>query len=102
MNTNKIAVTTEFGAETRFELQPTPDAFTRLKDKLVALRLSQAGTKWETALRDAANDAAALAWTTTVPALVFPVLFEEKVAAAISKDKRQTSIWRKSRDLVAA
>ena len=102
MNTNKIALTTEFGAETRFELSPTPDAFARLKDKLLTLRLAQAGTKWESALQAAANDAAALAWTTTVPALFFPVLFEEKAAAAFSKDKRQTSIWRKSEELLPA
>jgi hypothetical protein len=102
MNTQKFDLKAEFGAETRFELQPTPDAFARLKDKLFTLRLAQAGTKWETALRNAANEAAALAWTTTIPALVFPVLFEEKVAAAINKDKLQTSIWRKSRDLITA
>lgn len=100
MKTEKFDLKAEFGAETRFELQPTPDAFTRFKEKLFTLRLAQAGTKWETALRNAATEAAALAWTTTVPALVFPELFEEKVDAAIRKDKLQTSIWRKSRDLV--
>jgi hypothetical protein len=102
MKTNKIALETAFGAETRFDLQPQPDAFTRFKDKLVALRLARAGTKWEAALQDAANEAAAIAWTTTVPALVFPELFEEKVTAAFSKDRRQTSIWRKSQELLTA
>ena len=68
----------------------------------VALRLVRAGTKWENAVQDAANEAAALAWTTTVPALVFPVLFEEKVVAAMNKDKLQTSIWRKSQELLTA
>lgn len=102
MNTNKIALTADFGAETRFELSPQPDAFARFKDKLIALRLARAGTKWETAVQDAANEAAALAWTTTVPALVFPVLFEEKVLAAMNKDKLQTSIWRKSQELLTA
>jgi hypothetical protein len=101
MNTNKTVLQAEFGADTRFELRPTPDAFTRLKDRLLAIRLSETGTKWEAALRDAANDAAALAWTTTIPSLVFPVPFEEKVATAICKDKTQTRIWRKSRELVA-
>jgi|SRR5580658_4050142 hypothetical protein len=102
MKTKRFDLRAEFGAETRFELRPTPDAFARLKDKLLALRLAEAGVKWETALQGAASEAAALAWTTTIPSLVFPMLFEEKVAAAISKDKLQTSIWRKSRDLITA
>jgi hypothetical protein len=102
MNRNKFDLPAEFGAETRFEIQPTPDAFTRLKERLLAIRVQEAGAKWEAPIRDAANEAAALAWTTTVPALIFPVLFEERVAAAVNKDKRQTSIWRKSRDLTFA
>jgi hypothetical protein len=111
MNTNKIALKAQFGAETRFEVQPTPavlfdpayeTAFARLKNKLLDGRLRQAGAKWDGPLRDAASEAAALAWTTSVPSLVFPVLFEEKVAAAVSQDKRQTRILRKSRELLAA
>jgi hypothetical protein len=102
MKTEKFDLPAEFGAETRFEVQPTPDDFARLKERLLAIRVQQAGAKWEAPIRDAANEAAALAWTTTIPSLVFPVLFEEKVAAAVNKDKRQTSIWRKSRELLAA
>lgn len=111
MNTNKTALKTEFGAETRFELQPAMDssfravseqAFERLKDKLFAIRLQQAGTKWEAPLRDAASEAAALAWTTTIPSLFFPALFEEKAAAAISQGKRQARILKRSRELLAA
>ena len=102
MNTNKIALPTEFGTDTRFELRPTPDKFERLKNKLLALRVQQDGARWEGPLRDAANEAAAIAWTTTVPSLVFPVLFEEKIAAAVAQEKRRERILRKSRELLAA
>jgi hypothetical protein len=111
MNVNKIALKAQFGAETRFELQPTQavlfdaayeGSFERLKNKLLDGKLRRAGTKWDGPLRDAANEAAAIAWTTSVPSLVFPVLFEEKITAAVSQDKRQTRIFRKSRELLAA
>ena len=111
MNTNRIALRTQFGAETRFEVQPTQaglfdaayeGAFERLKNRLLDGRLRRDGTKWDGPLRDAASEAAAIAWTTYVPSLVFPVLFEEKVAAAVSQDKRQERILRKSRELLAA
>ncbi|HUE35912.1 MAG TPA: hypothetical protein VMO20_00870 [Candidatus Acidoferrum sp.] len=102
MNTNKTVLKTEFGTDTRFELRPTPDKFERLKNKLLAIQVQQAGAKWEEPLRDAANEAAALAWTTTVPSLVFPELFEEKIAAAVSQTQRQERILRKSRELLVA
>lgn len=102
MNTNKTILKTEFGADTRFELRPTPDKFERLKNKLLAIRVQQAGAKWEEPLRDAANEAAALAWTTTVPSLVFPELFEEKIAATVAQTQRQERILRKSRELLVA
>jgi hypothetical protein len=109
MKTNRIALQAEFGAETRFELQPR-DAFRahheyefeRLKARLLAIRQQEAGAKWEGPLRDAAGEAAALAWTTSTPLLVFPVLFEEKAAAAVLQDRRQARILKKSRELLAA
>ena len=52
-------------------------------------------------LRRAANDAAALAWTTVFPLLVFPVLFEEKTDAAILRVERQARIYA-NRQLIAA
>lgn len=109
MNTKKFVLQTEFDEETRFEL-PAVDAFRaihenefeRLKAMLLAIRQQEAGAKWESHLRDAANEAAALAWTTPTPLLVFPVLFEEKAAAAVLQDRRQAQILRKSRELLAA
>ena len=53
-------------------------------------------------MRRAANEAAALAWVTFYPLLVFPVLFEEKTAAAVRQVERQTRIYADSRELVAA
>ena len=109
MKTKRTALQAEFGADTRFELQPM-DAFTaihenefeRLKGRLLAIRQQEAGTKWEAPLRDAANEAAALAWTTPTPLLVFPVLFEEKAAVAVLQNQRQARILKKSRELLAA
>jgi len=51
-------------------------------------------------LRRAANEAAALAWVTTFPLLVFPVLFEEKTALAVRQAARQARIY--GRELIAA
>jgi hypothetical protein len=111
MKTSRIALKAQFGAETRFEVQPTQavwfdaayeGAFERLKNKLLGGRLRRDGVKWDGPLRDAAAEAAAIAWTTNVPSLVFPMLFEEKIAAAVAQDQRQIRILRKSRELLAA
>jgi hypothetical protein len=109
MKTNRITLQAEFGAETRFDLQPVDAVradheyeFERLKARLLAIRQQEAGVKWEAPLRDAAGEAAALAWTTPSPLLVFPLLFEEKAAAAVLQDRRQARILKKSRELLAA
>ena len=102
MNAKKAVLKTDFNTDTRFELRPTPDKFERLKNKLLAIRVQQAGAKWEEPMRDAANEAAAIAWTTTIPSLVFPELFEEKFAAAVTQLQRQERILKKSRELLAA
>ncbi len=54
-------------------------------------RLSEPGLK--NALTMAATEAAALAWYTGFPMLVFPTLFEEKIAAAWKHWLRQQEIW---------
>ena len=109
-NKNKQFVPTEFGPETRFELRATPPApfratqeteFERLKNKLLAEQLVQATPELNVPLRRAANDAAALAWATVFPLLVFPVLFEEKIEAAVLRLRRQARIYANSQ-LVAA
>src|SRR5476649_335376 len=110
MNKNKTFVPTEFGPETRFELRPAPPApfrdtqeteFERLKHKLLAQQLIEATPELNVSLRRAANDAAALAWATVFPLLVFPVLFEEKTEAAVLRAGRQARIYANSQ-LIAA
>ncbi|HEX5399369.1 MAG TPA: hypothetical protein VFY06_10015, partial [Verrucomicrobiae bacterium] len=98
MNKNLIRVPTEFGPETRFELRPAPPApfratretdFERLKTRLLNEQLDGAPPALNAPLRRAANEAAALAWVTFYPLLVFPVLFEEKTGAALRQAQRQ-------------
>ncbi|MGH7953702.1 MAG: hypothetical protein ACREFE_17535 [Limisphaerales bacterium] len=110
MNKNKTTVPTEFGPETRFELRPNPPAlfrvaqeneFERLKNKLLARQLVES-PELNVPLRRAASDAAALAWATVFPLLVFPALFDEKIEAAIRQAKRQARIFKNSRELLAA
>ena len=88
MNNRHRRVPAEFGPETRFEISPTPPApfravqenrFELLKLNLVedclrALRKPELSAQ----VRRAANEAAAAAWVTPYPLLVFPLLFEEK------------------------
>jgi hypothetical protein len=111
MNKYYKRVPTEFEPETRFELRPAPPApfratqeteFERLKNRLLAAQLAHT-TELELnpALRHAANEAAALAWVTLYPLLVFPELFEEKIRAAVRHARRQAHIYANHRDLVA-
>jgi hypothetical protein len=110
MNKNRLNVPTEFAAETRFELRPAVTApfravhengFERLKNKLLARELTTATVPGITAaFRRAANEAAAIAWNTDVPLLVFPGVFEEKIAAAVLRAERQARVFKNSRELV--
>jgi len=103
MKPDKNRIPTEFAPETRFELQPAPPApfratleseFERLKNQLLAGQLERTkDTERYALLRRAANEAAALAWSTVFPLLLFPVLFEEKTAELALKLKRQKRIY---------
>ena len=111
MNINKTRVPTEFAPETRFELRPAPPApfrafqeteLERLKKRLLAAQLAYATEpELNAPLRHAANEAAALAWVTLYPLLVFPVLFEEKTRAAVRQAEHQARIFAGSRELIA-
>src|ERR1700722_16545747 len=110
MNRKKLNVLTEFTPETRFELRANPASpfratqeteFERLKNRLLAQQLPDAAPELNAPLRRAANDAAALAWATVFPLLVFPVLFEEKTDAAVLRAGRQARIYANSQ-LIAA
>jgi hypothetical protein len=97
--------------EVKFEVAagpPTPvsarqDAeLERLKNQLLEERRGEA---WDSRLRGAlfraANDAAALAWITPYPLLVFPVLFNEKAETALHQAQRQSHVRARSRELRA-
>lgn len=108
MKLKKTRLFAEFAPATQFELRPQPPApfratqeneFERLKNELLAEQLHLAGNvELYAPLRRAANEAAALAWATTLPLLVFPVLFEEKTGAVVRQVKRQARILKNSRE----
>ena len=112
MKKNQNRVATQFAPETRFDLQPGPAApfratqeseFERLKNRLLTEQLAVTTTPGlNPPLQRAANEAAALAWVTQFPLLVFPVLFAEKIALAVRQAERQARIYANSRELVAA
>ncbi len=112
MNENYTRVPTEFGPETVFEIcltEPAPYRarqeadLERLKSQLLAEQLEgRRKPRLAGQLRRAANDAAALAWVTRYPLLMFPVLFEEKAEAALLHAERQGQIRQRSRMLLAA
>lgn len=102
----------EFRPELHFEVRPLPavpfraaqeDEFERLKNRLLSEKLfANSDPSLNAPVRRAANEAAALAWVSFYPLLVFPVLFEEKVRAALRQASRQTRIYAATRELVAA
>lgn len=112
MNTTQRKVPARFAPETRFDVRPAPPApfralqeseLERLKDRLLREQLARTTDPGlNPPLRRAANEAAALAWTTNVPLLVFPTLFEEKVRRALFQVARQEWILERSRTLLAA
>jgi len=110
MKTKPNTVAAKFAPETRFEVRPAAapfralqeNEFERLRADLLAKQLAVAKPELNLPLRRAANDAAALAWTTIFPLLVFPVLFEEKAGTAAHQVERQLQILINSRELLAA
>ena len=111
MKKNENKLRAEFAPETRFELRPVPPApfratleneFERLKKELLARQLAHAATELNIPLRRAANEAAAVAWSTLFPLLVFPALFEEKTEAALRQARRQAQIFSATREVIAA
>src|SRR5213595_1065622 len=98
---NKNRINAAFAPETRFDVRPVPPApfratleneFERLKLRLLVEQLREAEAGLNAPLRRAANEAAALAWATLFPLLVFPVLFEEKLETAFRQARRQARI----------
>ena len=112
MNANYQRVPAEFAPEVRFEVIPAAPALLharqdgeleRLKNQLLQERLEGiCDARLRISLRCAANDAAALAWVTRYPLLVFPVLFDEKARAAWQRAERQNQVRKRTRELLAA
>lgn len=111
MNVNYQRVPTQFAPEVRFEVAPGPPTPSRARQDAELERLKKQlleerrGEAWDSrlrgALRRAANDAAALAWVTPYPLLVFPVLFDERAEAAVNQSLRQNQVRARSRELLA-
>lgn len=110
MNTRKKQVPTQFAQETRFELAPQfaqpfravqENEFEKLKGRLLRRLLDDAvQPDLNTPLRRAANDAAALAWTTPFPLLFFPALLEEKARRARLQLQKQNHVRLRSETLL--
>ena len=78
------------------------DELERLKNRLLVDRLGSAlGAEENSQVRRAANEAAALAWLTKYPLLVFPSLFEEKADFALVRMEQQDRVRRISRELLS-
>jgi hypothetical protein len=110
MNRNYRRVPTEFGPETRFEVRPEPPTpfrgahdygLERLKNRLLAEYIEElTEPRHNVYVRRAANEAAALAWVTPYPLLVFPGLFEERTHGLLRQAVLQDDVRRRSRELM--
>ena len=110
MKTRKVKL--RFEPPTRFEVTPVPAApfrgtqeteLERLKARLLLDLLKQSSqAELNAPLRRAANDAAAVAWTTPFPLLVFPTLLEEKAHEARQYHQNQQVMLARNRRLIRA
>jgi len=111
MNAKHRRIPTRFAPETRFDLSPGPPEpfrieqetlFEALKGRLLTARLEELwAPEHNSQVRRAANEAAALAWVTPYPLLIFPELFQEKAEAALFVCERQKQIRLRSPELLA-
>jgi len=112
MIANDKRVPARFNPEARFEIRPLAAVPFRseeehpleaMKRRLLGDHLDEVwDPEFNSLVRRAANEAAAVAWATPFPLLVFPVLFDEKISDAAARAARQTSIRARSRELLAA
>jgi hypothetical protein len=96
-----------FGRDVRFDVKTTPfraeqtGELERLKNRLLKQLLDEAADPDQVLLlRRAANEAAALAWVTCFPLLLFPGLLEEKIRTALRQCERQARVRQRSRHLL--
>ncbi|HEX7654913.1 MAG TPA: hypothetical protein VF607_15495 [Verrucomicrobiae bacterium] len=111
MNRKENRLRATFAPETRFTVRTVPaatfratqdDRFECLKKELLARHLASAKPELNVPLRRAANEAGAIAWSTLFPLLVYPALFEEKVADALRQARQQARIYAASPELILA
>ena len=105
-----LKIKPKFARETRFPVLPAPAApfrgvletdLEQLKGRLLAQALDEtANSELYALLRRAANEAAALAWATPYPLLLFPALFSEKAHTATRQVQQQAKIRERSRALL--
>jgi hypothetical protein len=107
MNDKNRRVKARFEPDVRFDVEAIPfraaqtTELEQLKNLLLQERLRQVTDPAQNALlRRAANDAAALAWLTPFPLLLFPALLDEKARAAQVQGKRQARVRRRSQNLM--
>lgn len=80
---------------------PIDTEFATLQEKLLENAFSHTETlSLYGAIRQAANEAAGLAWTTEFPLLVYPSLFDEKTLTFRKREQRQQQIMARSHALV--
>ena len=111
MKTKRTTLQTRFDPDTHFDVYPiaaVPFRGTReteleqFKNRLLRAALNEAmEEEFYAPLRRAANEAAALAWTTPFPLLFLPTLFDEKVVAARHQFERARNVRARSRKILA-
>jgi hypothetical protein len=105
MNTKDMTLPVQYGEETRFGVEASPASFRatletevdRLKARLVQSYLSEfAEPEFNRLLRQAANEAVAIAYTSAYPLLLLPALLDEKARQARRQVARQNLIRSRS------
>src|SRR5882724_6874540 len=106
MNERYRKLRTSFGPETRFRVKAITQRdeqtteLEQLKGRLLGQLLGQVGgAQQDTILRRAANDAAALAWASGYPLLLFPALLDELAETGLLRARRQKQLRQRSQDL---
>ena len=93
----------EFNLPLRFERETLARRFAELQDDLLEDHLESGGALTRQGkLKQVANEAAGLAWTTGYPLLVFPGLFEEMARRERVRDQRQQRIIARTESLLEA
>jgi hypothetical protein len=92
----------EFELPPRFERQELETHFNGLKEELLGELLEETDTlDLHPRFKQAANEAAGIAWTTEFPLLVFPALFDELAKRERTRQNRQRQILAKTEHLIA-